>query len=85
MKAILTIIFVILFGAIAMAQNVPADQKVTINTPATEVYKTLTPLDVAKIADSSEATETVMVLKFRNSLIKDSLAFLTDRQRSKLA
>ncbi|MEL6917316.1 MAG: hypothetical protein AAFO99_06255 [Bacteroidota bacterium] len=85
MKAILTLILVVFFGATALAQNTKTDVKVT----AIEMDMVLdTDVIVAITFEEVNTTNTGSVArlyKFKNSRIKKALAFRTKRNRAKLA
>ena len=77
MKAILTPILVLLFGAVALAQSPQKDQK---RMPAT---KGIVVAASNKVTPSfkDHAEKLAVVFKYRNSLIKNSLTFTTVKQR----
>jgi hypothetical protein len=74
MKAILTLTFVLFFGATAMAQNVKTDTKVAtiemgvvLSTEVKAEKKTATPTN----------TKVARVYKFKNTRVKKALVFET--------
>jgi hypothetical protein len=85
MKAIITIILVLLFGAAALAQNTPADVKVEVSqmdivldssSDAVIIYNEITPAKENTVA---------RLYRFKNSRVKKALAFTTKRNKAKLA
>ena len=85
MKAIITLILVLLFGAVALAHNSPADVKVEVfqmgivldgSTADTVPYNQITPAKENPVA---------RLYKFKNSRIKNVLAFTTKRNKAKRA
>ena len=87
MKALLTLLFVIFFGAIALAQEVKStdyDQVETIEIGTlldTGIVDTLPGQKVEK----SQKNRVAFLYKFKNSRVKKALAFRTKRNKSKLA
>ncbi len=78
MKAILTLIAVVFFGTLAMAQN--PSQEIKVETISMEVT-----LDIGIKETLKMDKEVARLYKFKNSRIKKELAFRTKRNRSKLA
>ena len=85
MKAILTLTFVLIFGAMALAQNVeshdiiqPIEMDVVManGTITTNTYKEIKTVKENKVA---------RLYKFKNSRVKKALAFTTKRNKAKLA
>ncbi len=85
MKAILTLLIVLLFGAMALAQN-------TENNVEVESFKMDIVLDggISAIVPSieiskSEQNQVTRLYKFKNSRIKKALTFTTKRNKAKMA
>lgn len=85
MKAILTLTFVFIFGAMALAQNIESHDKVQpiemgailgSGTISTSTYK-----EVETVKEKSVAR----LYRFKNSRIKKALAFTTKKNKAKLA
>ncbi len=79
MKTLTTIIFVLLIGFTAQAQNAQIDAKVVTiekGVVLTETFKTNISLE-----DNSVAR----LYKFRNSSVKSALSFKTKNNKAKLA
>ena len=85
MKAIITLIFILFFGAMALAQN-------------TQNYDTVEPLKMGAVLDSGIGTSSnfkevkaitkksvARLYKFKNSRIKKALAFTTKKDKPKLS
>nr|WP_299345911.1 hypothetical protein [Allomuricauda sp.] len=78
MKAFLTLIAVVFFGTLAMAQN--PSKEVKVETITMEIT-----LDIEIKETNSMKNEVARLYKFKNSRIKKALAFRTKKNRSKLA
>ncbi|WP_420400330.1 hypothetical protein [Flagellimonas sp.] len=78
MKAILTIIAIVFFGTVAMAQNVSKEVKVETTTVGVE-------LNVEIQEETKKDSEVARLYMFKNSRIKKALSFRTKRNKSKLA
>ncbi len=78
MKAILTIIAVISFGTLAMAQDISKEVKVETTAVGVE-------LDITIEKENKKETEVARLYRFKNSRIKKALSFRTKKNRSKLA
>lgn len=77
MKAILTIIAVIFFGTVAMAQDISKEVKVeTVTVGIT--------LDI-EVVEGQKENKVARLYMFKNSRVKKALSFKTKRNRSKLA
>lgn len=85
MKALITLILVLLFGAVALAHNTPADVKVELfkmdivldsGIDAPVLYNKITPAKENNVA---------RLYKFKNSRVKKALSFSTKRNKAKLA
>ncbi|NJB37576.1 hypothetical protein [Croceivirga sp. JEA036] len=79
MKAIVTFIFIILIGNVAMAQ---ADTKVEVKPQGVELN-----IAVAKeeVKQEVKETEVARLYMFKNSRVKKALSFNTKRNKAKLA
>ncbi|PWL38309.1 hypothetical protein DKG77_08505 [Flagellimonas aquimarina] len=75
MKAILTIIAIIFFGTLAMAQDTAKEVKVETIAMGVEL----------NIEIQETETEVARLYMFKNSRIKKELSFRTKRNKSKLA
>ncbi|MEK6154868.1 hypothetical protein WIW50_16480 [Flavobacteriaceae bacterium 3-367] len=85
MKAILTLILVLFFGAIALAQNTTTDGKVaTVEMGIVLDAGTVATITFNEVEEADETT-IARVYKFKNSRIKKALAFTTKRNKAKLA
>ncbi|MEX0315605.1 MAG: hypothetical protein AB3N18_15620 [Allomuricauda sp.] len=78
MKTILTLIAVIFFGTLAMAQDTSKEVKVETTTVGVE-------LDITIQVETEKETEVARLYRFKNSRIKKALSFRTKRNKSKLA
>ena len=79
MKAIFTLLFVLIIGVTAQAQNASAEIKVkTIKTTVV----TSTPYENVTLESN---TEIARLYKFKNSRIKKALSFTTKRNKAKMA
>jgi len=85
MKAILTLLLILFFGAMALAQNVDADVKVEIIEMGvvldTSTDATITFIEI----ETSNENNVARLYKFKNSRIKKALAFTTKINNAKLA
>ena len=87
MKALLTLLFVIFFGAVALAQEVKStdyDQVETIEIGTlldTGIVGTLSGQEVEK----SQKNRVAYLYMFKNSRVKKALSFRTKRNKAKLA
>lgn len=81
MKATLTLIAIIFFGTVAMAQNTTKEVKVETIT-MTVALETET-INVAK--EVKTETEVARLYMFKNSRIKKELAFATKSSKAKMA
>ncbi|WP_298928128.1 hypothetical protein [uncultured Allomuricauda sp.] len=75
MKAILTIIAIIFFGALATAQDTAKEVKAETITVGVEL----------NIEIQETETEIARLYMFKNSRVKKELSFRTKRNKSKLA
>lgn len=78
MKAILTIIAIVFFGTVAMAQDVSKEEKVITTTAGVE-------LNIEIQENTNEENKVARLYMFKNSRIKKALSFRTKRNKSKLA
>ena len=79
MKAILTLIFVLIIGITAQAQDAPVEVKVeTIKTTI------VTSTSYENVIMESN-TEVARLYKFKNSRIKKALSFTTKRNKAKMS
>lgn len=77
MKAILTIIAIIFFGTLAMAQDTAREVKVETIAVGVELN--------IEIQETEKETEVARLYMFKNSRVKKELSFRTKRNKSKLA
>lgn len=78
MKAILTLIFVILIGSSAVAQANQKEVKVSAFTAGVE-------LNIKITKTNTQEGQVARLYKFKNSRIKKALNFRTKRNNSKIA
>lgn len=78
MKAILTIIAIIFFGALAMAQDISKEIKVETTAVGVE-------LNIEIQEEAEKETKVARLYMFKNSRVKKALSFRTKRNKSKLA
>ncbi|WP_298790767.1 hypothetical protein [uncultured Allomuricauda sp.] len=78
MKAILTLIAVIFFGTLAMAQDASKEVKIETTTVGVE-------LDITIQEETEKETKVARLYRFKNSRVKKELSFRTKRNKSKLA
>ncbi|MBS9461531.1 hypothetical protein KIM67_03855 [Flagellimonas sp. 389] len=78
MKAILTLIAVIFFSTLGMAQDVSKEVKVETTSVAVE-------LNIEIQEEVKKETSVARLYKFKNSRVKKALSFRTKRNKSKLA
>ena len=78
MKAILTLIAIIFFSTLGMAQEVSKEVKVETTTAAVE-------LNIEIQEEVNTETSVARLYKFKNSRVKKALSFRTKRNKSKLA
>lgn len=76
MKAILTIITIVFFGTLAMAQDISKEVKVETTAAGVELN--------IEIQEETE-TKVARLYMFKNSRVKKALAFRTKRNKAKLA
>lgn len=85
MKAIITIILVLLFGAVALAHNTPADVKVkSIKMDLVLVNGITDTINYKQIAPTKE-NDVARLYRFKNSRVKKALAFTTNNNKAKLS
>ncbi|WP_420602388.1 hypothetical protein [Flagellimonas sp.] len=78
MKAVLTLIAIIFFGTLAMAQDTSKEVKVETFTVGVE-------LNIEIQEETEKETKVARLYMFKNSRVKKALSFKTKRNRSKLA
>lgn len=79
MKAILTLLFVLIIGVTAQAQDAPVDVKV-------ETIKTTIVTSTSYVNVRLESkTKVARLYKYKNSRIKKALSFTTKRNKAKMA
>ncbi len=79
MKTILTLIFLLFISVAAQAQDATAETKVS------GIEMTMVTSTSYEDAVFETATEVARLYKFKNSRIKKSLAFITKRNKAKMA
>lgn len=85
MKAVFTLFFVLIIGAVALAQDTQANVEVdTIKMDVVLVTSINHTNTVEKVEITTE-NKVTRLYKFKNSRIKKALAFRTKRDRSKMA
>lgn len=85
MKAVFTLFFVLILGAVALAQNTQAN--VEVDTIEMDIIL-VTSINHTNIAEKVEITtenKVARLYKFKNSRIKKALAFRTKSDRAKMA
>ena len=85
MKAVLTLILTLFFGALALAQNESTDAKV--ETTKMDIVLDAGAFDTGNIEQvkTTDKVDLARVYKFKNSRVKKALAFSTKNNRPKLA
>ena len=78
MKTILTIIAVVFFGTVAMAQDASKEVKVDTVTVGVE-------LNIDLHTPVKKNREVARLYKFKNSRVKKELSFTTKKNKAKLA
>lgn len=78
MKALLTLIAVIFFGTLAMAQDASKEVKIETITVGVE-------LDITIQKETEKEAKIARLYRFKNSRVKKALSFRTKRNKSKLA
>lgn len=85
MKSILTLLIVLLFGAMAVAQNTQTDVKVESIEMGVVLDGSFT-ISIATFQSSQPVQDQVARLyKFRNARVKKALSFRTKKTKAKLA
>lgn len=85
MKAVLTLISIVVFGALAIAQNVPTDAKVALPEMAVVLVSSAGDSILVK-EDTKVGTQQIARLyKRKNSRVNKALKFTTKKDRPKLA
>ncbi|NNM19324.1 MAG: hypothetical protein HKP24_12240 [Croceitalea sp.] len=80
MKAIFTLLIVIFFGTLALAQDSVMEIKVSTLTMPISMK-----VDVKATQTSKKEVKVARLYMFKNSRVKKELAFSTKRNKSKLA
>lgn len=84
MKAVLTLIFVLFFGAMALA-NTTADVKVETIEMDVVLVNSITSTITFDEVETTKEDGVARLYKFKNSRIKKALSFTTKRNRAKLS
>jgi len=85
MKAIITLILVLLFGATALAHNTATDVKVEVSQMGIVLDSSIdAPVITNEITAAKENT-VARLYKFKNSRVKKALSFSTKKNNPKLA
>ena len=84
MKAILTLVFVFTFGAMALAQNIESHDKVQRIEMGVVLDSGTIDTSIDEEVETAKEKSIVRLYKFKNSRIKKALAFTTKRNRAKL-
>ena len=85
MKAILTLFTVLLFGAMALAQNTTTNVKVEVfKMDVVLVDSLVVPFADNQVTPTTE-NRVARLYKFKNSRVKKALAFTTKRNKARLA
>ncbi|MEX0287846.1 MAG: hypothetical protein AB3N14_01945 [Flavobacteriaceae bacterium] len=85
MKALFTLILVLIFGATALAHNTPADVKVEVSQMGIVLDSSIdAPVFTDEITPAKENAVT-RLYRFKNSRVKKALSFSTKRNKAKLA
>lgn len=85
MKAIFTLIIVLLFGAMAMAQNTESNVKVETIEMGVVLDGSISDTVFDFETSGSEQREVARLYKFKNSRVKKALSFTTKRDKAKMA
>ena len=83
MKAIITLVFIILIGATAQAQNTPEEVKVV--TVENSVVDATTGKTMEIESNTNNNTEVARLYKYKNSKIKKALKFVAKTNKPKMA
>jgi hypothetical protein len=85
MKAIITLILVLLFGAAALAQNTATDVKVEVSQMGIVLDSSINAPLFTDQNTAAEENTVARLYKFKNSRIKKALTFSTKKDKPKLA
>ncbi len=85
MKAILTLLFVLIFGAIALAQNIESHDKVQSTKMGVVLVNSIDRTISKKEMAAQKKNGVARLYRFKNSRVKKELAFATKRNKAKLA
>ena len=85
MKAFLTLILIVVFGTVAMAQEVPTNAKVESTQMALVLDSSINTTVLIKEAAQNSDFQIARLYKRKNTRVKKALSFTTKRNRSKLA
>ncbi len=85
MKAILTLILTLTFGALALAQNNATYAKVESNKVDVVLDNSTERVERPEQIQTAKENDLARVYKFKNARIKKALAFSTKNNRPKLA
>lgn len=83
MKAVLTLIIIVVFGTVAMAQEAPTNAKVESTQMALVLDSSINTTVLTQ--ESAQDFQIARLYKRKNSRVKKALRFTTKRNSSKLA
>jgi len=85
MKAVLTILFVLIFGAIALAQNIESHDKVQSIEMGVVLVNSVDHTISKKEMATQKENGVARLYRYKNSRVKKELAFATKNNKAKLA
>jgi len=85
MKAVLTLSFVLIIGALALAHNPQTNVKVQTIKMDIVLAPGLNHINIATKVEINTESKVARLYKFKNSRIKKALAFKTKRNSAKMA
>ncbi len=85
MKALLTLTLILVFGATAMANEVPTDAKVESTQMALVLDSSINTVVLTKAPAQNADFQIARLYKRKNTRVKKALSFSTKRNKSKLA
>lgn len=85
MKAILTLLFILLFGAYALAQNAKKDDTVEYLEMGVVLASGLPASNTHLEIKTAKEKNVARLYKFKNSRVKKALSFSTQKTSAKLA
>jgi len=85
MKAILTLLFVLIFGAIALAQNVENHDKIQSLKMGVVLVDSIDRTISEKEMAAQTENSITRLYRYKNSRVKKELAFATKKNKAKLA